>query len=97
MQADFTVASLIDKDNRWKEEEIMQHFRIEHVEMILKIPLLRASKVIKSYGITINGKLLSEEWLSSKDFYVESIKELTTYSCKFMEEKSSSRSAVPQM
>lgn len=49
---DSTVASLIDRDNVWKDEETMQHFRPEDAKMILKIHLPRtpqADQIIWHY------------------------------------------------
>lgn len=52
MPIDSTVASLIDRDNVWKDEETMQHFRPEDAKMILKIHLPRtpqADQIIWHY------------------------------------------------
>lgn len=45
LPVDSIVSSLIEKDNRWKDEKIRQHFRLEDPKMILKVPLPRTPRV----------------------------------------------------
>lgn len=44
LPVDSIVSSLIEKDNRWKDEEIRQHFRLEDPKMILTVPLPRTPR-----------------------------------------------------